>query len=171
MTYDDNIIIKTHGQGLKLLDYPSIKLMSVSPFLLKKMKIRESKKGKIQIPVTTIIPAECMGSGLGCVDMHTGDYDIMTSDEASVKKYNIDQLRFGDFVAILDHDNSFGPSFKRGSVSIGIIIRGDSFLAGHGPGVTILFTCTNLEIKPIIDSKANIGELYKIGRFATTRGK
>jgi len=44
-------------------------------------------------------------------------------------------------------------------------------LAGHGPGVTILFTCTNLEIKPIIDSKANIGELYKIGRFATTRGK
>ena len=166
MTYDDKIMIHTHGQGLKLVDYPKIKLMSVSPELLKRMKIKELKNGKLGIPVTTIVPPECMGSGLGSLDAYTGDYDIMTSDTASVKKYKIDQLRFGDFVAILDHDNAFGPSFKRGAITIGIIIHSDSFYAGHGPGVTALFSCAHSEIEPILDSKANIGQLYKIGKFA-----
>ncbi len=165
MTYDDKIMIHTHGQGLKLIDYPTIKLTSVSPELLSKMKIKELKNGKLGIPVTTIVPAECMGSGLGSIDSYTGDYDIMTSDHASVQKYKIDQLRFGDFVAILDHENSFGPSFKRGAITIGIIIHSDSFFAGHGPGVTTLFSCAHSEIEPIVERSANIGSLFKIGKF------
>ena len=119
MTYDDKMVIFSKGQGMKLLDYPDIKLLSVSPELLKKMKIKELKNGKLSIPVTTIVPAECMGSGLGSTDMHTGDYDVMTSDKGLVKKYKLDEMRFGDFVALMDHDNTYGPSLKRGAITIG----------------------------------------------------
>jgi hypothetical protein len=165
MTYDDKIMVKTHGQGLKILDFPSIKLTSVSPDLFKKLNVK-TKNGKLLIPVTTLVPAECMGSGLGSIDAHTGDYDIMTSDPQSVKKFKLNEIKFGDFVAILDHDNTYGPAFRKGSVTIGIVIHSDCLFSGHGPGVTALFSCPASEIEPVLNKNANIGYLYKIGKYS-----
>ena len=139
-----------------------IKLFNLDPGLLKKMKIKE-KNGKLQVPVTTCAPAACMGSGIGSSHVANGDYDIMTSDPETVKKYKIDTLRFGDFVALLDHDNSYGRAYRQGAVSIGIVIHSDCMLAGHGPGITTLMTCPTPLIEPVIDPDANIANLLKIG--------
>ena len=163
MTYDDNIMIKSAGQGLELIDYPEIKLWNLNPALLKKLKIKV-KKGKLQVPVTTLVPAACMGSGVGSMP-DTGDYDIMTSDELTNKKYKLDKIRFGDFVALIDHDNTFGRTYLQGAVTIGIVIHSDCLFAGHGPGVTTLMTCKSSEIEPVISPKANIADLLKIGTF------
>lgn len=168
LTYDDKILINSIGQGLKLLDFPEIDLMNLDPRLLEKLKIK-IKNGKLQVPVTTLVPAECMGSGLGSTSSHRGDYDIMTSDPASVKKYKLDQIRFGDFVAILDHHNTFGPTFKKGAISIGIIVHSDCLNSGHGPGVTTLMSCARSLIEPILDSKANIADILKIGTYKKTK--
>jgi len=165
MTYDDKILIVAHGQGLKVLDHPEIKLTNVSPDLFKKLNLKKSKSGKIQFPVTTIIPAQCMGSGLGVADVHSGDYDVMTSDPETNKKHGLERMRFGDFVAIMDHDNSYGPALKKGAITIGIVIHSDCYLAGHGPGITVLFTTSHGAIEPVLDKNANIGKLYKIGKF------
>lgn len=165
LTYDDKILITSHGQGLKLNDFPEIDLMNLDPKLLKKLKIKILKNKKLQIPVTTLVPAECMGSGLGTTTSHRGDYDIMTSDPLTVKKYNLDKMRFGDFVAILDHHNSYGPTFKKGAISIGIIVHSDCLNSGHGPGVTTIICSSKNLIEPIIDSKANIADILKIGTF------
>ncbi len=162
MTYDDKIIIRTRGQGLKLIDYPDIKLYNLDPRLLNKMKIKALKK-KLKVPVTTIVPAQCMGSGLGTAHVAKGDYDVMTSDPETVKQYKLDKLRFGDFVALLDHDNSYGRAFIKGAVSIGIVVHSDCLLAGHGPGISTLMTCSMPLIDPVLDAKANIADLLKIG--------
>jgi len=37
LTYDDKIIIRAKGQGLKLVDYPEIQLFNLDPVLLQKM--------------------------------------------------------------------------------------------------------------------------------------
>ncbi len=167
LTYDDKIMIITRGQGLRLIDYPDIKLYNLDPDLLKKMKIKQKKekklKGIIEVPVTTIVPAQCMGSGLGSAHVAAGDYDIMTSDPDTVKEYKLDKLKFGDFVALLDHDNSYGRSFLKGAISIGVVVHSDCLLAGHGPGVSTLMTCSKPLIKPILDANANIADLLKIG--------
>ncbi len=167
LTYDDKIMIRTCGQGLKLIDYPDIKLYNLDPALLKKIKIKETRdkqiKGLIKVPVTTIVPAQCMGSGLGSAHVAAGDYDIMTSDPETVKKYKLDKLKFGDFVALLDHDNSYGRSFLKGAISIGIIVHSDCLLAGHGPGVSTLMTSSKPLIEPILNANANIANLLKIG--------
>jgi len=167
LTYDDKIMIRTRGQGLRLIDYPDIKLYNLDPDLLKKMKIKQKKekklKGLIEVPVTTIVPAQCMGSGLGSAHVAAGDYDIMTSDPDSVKEYKLDKLKFGDFVALLDHDNSYGRSFLKGAISIGVVVHSDCLLAGHGPGVSTLMTCSKPLIKPILNASANIADLLKIG--------
>lgn len=164
LTYNDKIKINAKGQGLKLLDYPSIRVVNMDPTLLKKLKIKENKKtGKLEIPVTTLVPGACMGSGVGAVRVTTGDYDIMTSDPETVAEYNLDKMRFGDFVAILDHDNTHGRTYKKGAITIGIVIHSDCKLAGHGPGVTTLFTSAEGDITPVINKKANIADVLKIG--------
>ena len=156
-------MIQTKGQGLKLLDYPDIKLFNLDPGLLKTMKIKKIKKNRLAVPVTTIVPAQCMGSGLGSAHVAAGDYDVMTSDPATVKEYKLDKLKFGDFVALLDHDNSFGRAFVKGAVSIGIVVHSDCLLAGHGPGISTLMTCSTSLIEPVIDANANIADLLQIG--------
>ncbi len=166
LTYDDKIMIQTKGQGLILIDYPDIKLFNLDPDLLKKMKIKKIKDKKLKVPVTTIVPPQCMGSGLGSAHAADGDYDVMTSDPYSVKKYKLDKLRLGDFVALLDHDNSYGRAFIKGAISIGIVVHSDCLLAGHGPGITTLMTCTTSLIEPVINANANIADLFKIGSSA-----
>ncbi len=162
LTYDDKIILRGRGQGLKLLDYPDVSLFNLDPDLLKKMKIEESD-GTLRVPVTTRVPAACMGSGVGATQPGTGDYDIMTSDPDTVKEYKLDAIRFGDFVALMDHDNRYGRTYRKGAVTIGIVVHSDCLLAGHGPGVTTLMTCATPRIEPVIDPKANIADLLGHG--------
>ena len=160
---EDKILIKAYGQGLKLLDYPEIKVYNLDPSLLEKMKIKEIGNSSIEVPVTCEIPAKLMGSGLGSASVASGDYDITTADKKMVEKYKLDQLKFGDIVAITDADNRFGRSYKEGAVSIGIIVHSDCVIAGHGPGVTTLLTSPIGNIKFNIDPDANIANYLNIG--------
>jgi len=162
LTYDDKIIIFSKGLGLKLADYPNVMTYNLAPSLLKKMKIKEVGP-KLKVPVTTMVPAVCMGSGIGSAHVASGDYDIMTSDPETVEEYKLNKIRFGDFVALMDHDNRYGRAYRKGAVTIGIIVHSDCLRAGHGPGVATLMTCKTSLIEPIIDSKANIADILGIG--------
>ena len=168
LNYDDKIIIIARGQGLKLIDYQDIMLYNLDPMLLKKMKTKKSGKTKLEVPVTTIVPAVCMGSGIGSAHVAKGDYDIMTSDPETVEEYKLDKIRFGDFVALMDHDNRYGRAYRKGAITIGVVVHSDCLSAGHGPGVTTIMTCKTPLIKPVIDPQANIADLLKIGTAAKT---
>jgi len=166
MDLDSKVLIRACGQGLEFSDYPEIKIMNVSPVLFKKLGIKENKKdGSISVPVTHVVPGKLMGSGIGSITPHKGDYDIMTQDKAMVEKHGLDSLRFGDVVAITDHDNSYGRTFQSGAVTIGVVIHSDCLKAGHGPGVSNIITCRTSKIKPVLDKNANIGKYLGIGRF------
>src|SRR5262249_43954565 len=154
------------GQGLKLLDYPEIHVSGLDPKLLKKLPIKTAGNAGLEVPVVATVPAELMGSGLGHNDSFKGDYDIQTGDALVIEKYGLENLRFGDFVAIIDHEASFGWSYKKGAVSVAVVVHGNSFLAGHGPGVQTILTSREGLIKPVLDSKANLGYYLKVGRFA-----
>jgi hypothetical protein len=162
MTYADKVLIFAKGQGLELVDYPDISLFNLAPGLLKRMKIKE-KDGKLQVPVTTIAPAAAMGSGIGAEHVAKGDYDIVLGDPETTEQYGLDKIRFGDIVALQDHDNRFGRDYHQGAITIGVVIHSDCKLAGHGPGVTTLMTCATPLIEPVIDPAANMADLYGIG--------
>jgi hypothetical protein len=163
LTYDDKIIVFAKGQGLKLLDYPEITLFNLDPDLLRRIQIQPSGERGLKVPVTTVAPAASMGSGIGAAHVAKGDYDIVTSDPETVEKYKLDRIRFGDFVALLDHDNRFGRAYRKGAVTIGVVVHSDCRVAGHGPGVTTIMTCETSLIEPVIDPAANIADLLGIG--------
>lgn len=152
----DKMQINACGVGLKLLDYfPEIHVMNIAPDLLLKIRIRD-KKGMLEFPVTHLVPASVMGSGLGSSHSYSGDYDIQMFDENIVKKYGFESLRFGDFVAIIDADHSYGRIYKTGAVSIGIIVHSNCVIAGHGPGVMTVLTSSKGRIKPVLNKRSNL---------------
>jgi hypothetical protein len=161
MTMDDKILIKAYGQGLLLEDHPNIIVRNLDPNLLDKFNIIEEGK-KIKIGVAKIVPACIMGSGLGTVSPNAGDYDITLHDKKIMKKYGLDELRFGDIVAIMDADTRYGRNYRTGAVTIGVIVHGDCKQAGHGPGVTSLLSCKTSDIVPFIDENANLAHYFDV---------
>ncbi len=157
----DKILVKAFGVGLKLLDFPDITVMNMDPRFLKTLNPKPHGN-KLEIPVTHIVPAAVMGSGLGMNQAYSGDYDIQLFDEKVNKQYGLDGLRLGDIVAIIDADHSYGRIYRQGAVSVGIIVHTNCVTSGHGPGVTTLFTSTTGKIIPKIDGKANIASLMKL---------
>ena len=169
LTQDDKVLIHAFGQGLVLTDYPDIKIFSLDPGVFREMGIAGMDKGRIEVPVVAVVPGMLMGSGLGHNDVFKGDYDIQTSDYEAIKRYRLDKLRLGDFVAIQDHDSSYGWTYKEGAVTIGVVIHTDSLLAGHGPGVQTIMTSSSGIILPRTEPDANLGIYLKIGQWRSKK--
>ncbi|MCL4430395.1 MAG: DUF4438 domain-containing protein [Chloroflexi bacterium] len=157
----DRILVKAHGTGLKLLDFPGIKVLNMDPILLEAWNPKPNG-AKLEVPVTHIVPAAIMGSGLGANQVNSGDYDIQLFDEAVVEQYGLGSLRLGDLVAIIDADHSFGRIYRQGAVSVGVVVHTNCVTAGHGPGVTTLMTSPDGKIVPQINQNANIASLLKL---------
>jgi hypothetical protein len=157
----DRIQIKAYGAGLELPGIPEVKVMNLSPDLLEVMNVTQ-RKGKLQVPVTHLIPAKVMGSGLGANQAYTGDYDIQMFDESVVEQHGLKNLRFGDIVAITDADCSYGRIFFEGAMTIGVVVHSASAVAGHGPGVTTLLTSRAGRIAPILKPDANLRTFFPL---------
>lgn len=155
LSIGDKIQIKANGTGLELADHPEIRVFNIAPELLSKIEIKE-ENGKIKFPVTHLVPAKIMGSGIGKDNVNRGDYDIQLFDEQTTEEYNLKTLRLGDFVALIDADNSYGRIYKQGAVSIGIIVHSDCVIAGHGPGAMTILTSSNGNIIPEINPNSNL---------------
>jgi len=157
----DKVLVRAFGVGLKLPDFPQIIVMNMDPRFLKALNPKP-KGDKLEVPVTHIVPAATMGSGLGTNHTYSGDYDIQLFDKGVIKKHGLEDLRLGDVVAIMDADHSYGRIYKQGAVSVGIVVHTNCVTSGHGPGVTTLFTSSKGKIVPKIDAKANIATLLKL---------
>jgi hypothetical protein len=157
----DRMLIKAFGLGLKLLDFPDIKVLNMDPALLEAWNPKPNGD-KLEVPVSHIVPAAIMGSGLGSNQVNSGDYDIQLFDEAVVEHYGLGNLRLGDLVAIIDADHSFGRIYRQGAVSVGVVVHTNCVTAGHGPGVTTLITSSSGKIIPQITQNANVASLLKL---------
>ncbi len=166
LTLDDKFLIRGFGQGLKLVDHPEVHLYNLDPDVLDAWGLKERADGRIEVPVHVIVPGCAMGSGIGALSVTTGDYDILCHDAELVREHGMDRLRFGDFVAVMDHDNVYGRTFRKGAVTIGIVVHSDSPLAGHGPGMMTLMSALDGKLVPVLEENANLGALLGIGRFA-----
>ena len=157
MAFGDKIVVRSHGIGMTLNDYPGIRLKSLSPRLLDSMRL-EPNGDKLTVPVTAIVPAELMGAGAG-LDSEGGAICIQSMDKAALARHGLDGLRLGDIVALADYDSSFGHGYKRGSVGVGVVSSTDSIKAGYGPGVTVVMTAPGGEIDPMVTGTVNMVDL------------
>ncbi len=162
----DKMQVYTMGVGLELTNVKGVKAMNASPELIdalnQKGMIGITDGGKLYIAVAHQVPAKIMGSGLGRSHVYRGDYDIQMFDEGTVKEYGLDTLRFGDIIAIIDADHTYGRIYRKGAISVGVISHSTSKIAGHGPGVTSLFSSAKGNIEFEIDPNANLAKILGI---------
>jgi len=154
----DRVQIETIGQGLELVDLPHVRPLNLSPRLLSRWGVRRHGE-HLHVPVTHVVPAGLMGSGLGRPEGVLGDIDIQLSNVPLRRALRLEGLRMGDLVAICPFDTRFGGSQRWGSMTIGVVVHSDSQVAGHGPGVTPLLIGTRGSILPVHDPAANIATL------------
>ena len=155
----DKVQVKAWGVGLEVKGFEDVKVNKVSPYLLEKMGITV-EEGELVVPVTIELPAYIMGSGYGMWPV-TIDYDIQTTCPEAFDELGLKKLRFGDIVVLKDQLNWWGRGYYKGAVTIGVVIHGWSYHAGHGPGVTTLLSAKPGRIVTKIDPNANIA--YYLG--------
>lgn len=161
----DRVQLWTRGLGLRLLDHHDIDVMNCSPHLLRRWGVR-SAPPRLHVPVTHVVPASVMGSGVGRPDAVRGDVDIQLFDPDVRRRYRLDTLRFGDIVAITDFDTRLGRAHLGGAITIALIVHGDSTISGHGPGAMSLLTCRTGQLRPHLDPAANLAAILRVRPLA-----
>jgi hypothetical protein len=156
----DKIQIIAHGIGLKLEQYPSVRVVSTSPLLLKGMDLKK-KANKLVVPVTKVIPAKFVGQGSGGAPAENRNWDVQTQSPDAIDF--LKDLRLGDIVLLQDILTAWGRGYYEGAVTVGVVACGASNIMGQGIGVTVLMTCKEGEIEATIDPKANIRSILNIG--------
>ncbi len=164
----DHVQIVSHGLGLRLTDFPTVHALNCSPRLLQRWGIAE-REHSLHVPITHVVPAHAMGSGLGKNTAWRGDYDIQLADRSIRKRFRLGSLRFGDMVAICNADSRHGPVYRGGRVTIGVIVHGDSTVSGHGPGVTPLLTGPASVLRPWHRPNANLAAMFNIRELRSPR--
>jgi len=165
MVIGDKMQVQTFGVGLELKNVKDVKVMNVSPHLLDcltKAGMGVTKEWKLRLPVSHQVPARIMGSGLGSEHVYRGDYDIQLFDAKTVKEFGLEGLRFGDIVAVIDADNSYGRIYHQGAISIGVVSHSRSNVAGHGPGMTTLFASPTGNFELVLTPDANLTKLLDL---------
>jgi hypothetical protein len=164
----DRVQIYSVGLGLKFIRHPQIKISSCSPRFLRRWGIRFDN-GRLRVGVTHLVPAAIMGSGVGRNNSIRGDYDIQAFDPEVRQRFGLESLRFGDLVAIINSDSRFGRAYRRNTVTMGVVVHGDSTVSGHGPGVLALLTAEGGLIEPMRDSDANIAYILGLRELPAAR--
>jgi hypothetical protein len=151
----DKLHIKACGSGLKIEGFDDVFAHSIAPDILEKI-VMETADGKLEAPVVKKIPADLVARGDG--GSLYGHWNIQTSYPPDIKKFGLDQLRFGDLVLLEDIQTDFGQGYYQGGATLGVVCSGPSDISGLGIGVTKILSTRFGKITARIDSTANIGK-------------
>lgn len=157
LAYGDELQVKAEGIGLQVEGFPDVFIHSLSPGVLEKMAI-QVQDGKLVVQVVKKIPAEIVGSGPGARSLY-GHFSIQTCYPPDIKKYGLDELRFGDLVFLEDIECNYGKGYYRGAGTVGVVVSGPSDISGLGIGVTPVLSCQTGKLNFRLDPEANLARL------------
>ena len=151
----DRMGVEAVGQGMRLRDHPSVTCLNLSPRLLRRWGLRSHGR-HLHVPVSHLVPASLLGSGLGRSDGVLGDCDVELTNPTLRDRHRLGSLRLGDLVAVWPATFAKGPSKQAAMVTIGVVVHSDSGVAGHGPGVTPLLMGPMEILRPMYSARANL---------------
>jgi hypothetical protein len=152
----NSLQVKAKGVGLEIKGFKEVFAHGVTPEILEKLVIQKAG-GKLEVPVVKEIPAELVGRGAGGGSL-SGNWHIQTCYPPDIKKYGLDELRFGDLVLLKDTQTDYGKGYFKGGATVGVVCAGPSDISGLGIGVTPILSTRSNKLTARIDPTANIGK-------------
>jgi hypothetical protein len=135
MRPSDEVTVRATGQGGRPDGFPAdLAVLNIDPGLfevLPMVRPAASGDGPVGVGVRCSVPSKLVGNGLGRPAV-SWDLDLQLPPEPDVL--------LGDFVAVSDIDARFNVGYRKGWVTVGIVVHGSSPLPGHGPGITPILT-------------------------------
>ncbi len=159
LTLGDKLHVKAEGVGLKVEGFDDVFPHGIASDILEKIIVK--KGGKLEAPVVKEIPAEIVGNGSGHGSL-AGHWCIQTCYPPDIKKYGLDELRFGDLVLLKDIQTDYGMGYYRGGATLGVVCSSPSDISGLGIGVTPILSTRAGKIIGSIDKTANIAKYLGI---------
>lgn len=154
LSIGDKLHVKACGVGLKIDGFDDVFAHGIAPEVLEKIVVRTAD-GKLEAPVVKEIPGDIVARGTG--GSLSGHWYIQTCFPPDIKKYGLDELRFGDFVLLKDIQTDYGQGYYKGGATLGVVCSGPSDISGRGIGVTHILSTRFGKITARIDPTANIG--------------
>jgi hypothetical protein len=137
----DQAVVHSRGQGVRPAWLPAaVTMMNIDPDLVLALPVSvdgDRDDGGLHAAVRLTVPAKLAGNGLG---RPAAGWDLDLQLPAAELDGADDRLLFGDLVAVADIDARYNMGYRRGWLTIGIVVHGPSPLPGHGPGITPILT-------------------------------
>lgn len=157
----DEVSVRARGQGWRPPGLPpEVAVMNLDPGIVPVLPISlpVTGTGPVAVSVRVTVPSRLAGNGIGR-PAAAWDLDLQlpppgpdgAGDPAS------GDIALGDLVAVSDLDVRYNMGYRRGWVTVGIVVHGASPLPGHGPGITPLLTGPAAALEVHADAAGHVG--------------
>jgi len=153
---NDQVAIASRGQGSRA-PVADVAQMNATPEAMDLLGVRYQNE-KIDVGVRTMFTSKVVGNGIGR-PMAMWDVDLQVGSMLAPG------LRLGDLVAVTDLDARTNAGFRKGYVSVGVVVHGASPQPGHGPGLTVLLSgpAQSFSVRPEGEDHAGLSEAALLG--------
>ena len=164
----DEVGVRARGQGWRPPGLPpEVAVMNLDPDILPLLPIGlpgaglglglglepAIAAGAVAVGVRVIVPSRLAGNGIGR-PAATWDLDLQLPPPGPD---GAGDVALGDLVAVSDLDVRYNMGYRRGWMTVGIVVHGASPLPGHGPGITPLLTGPAAALRPHPDAAGHAG--------------
>lgn len=156
----DAMLVKSCGPGLEIEGVKDIVVHNLAPELLERIAVLGAD-GKVEASVVKVIPAAIVGQGSGGSALY-GNWHIQTCYPPDIKKYGLDELRYGDLVLLEDTQTDYGKGYYQGGATVGVVSAGPSDISGLGIGVTPILSTRFGKLAAKLDPTANLAKFLGI---------
>jgi Domain of unknown function (DUF4438) len=174
MRPSDQVAVRTYGQGWRPPGFPSeVTLLNTDPAALRCLPITVDGDGaSVTAGVRAVVPSKLAGNGIGRpavgwdLDLQLGR-PAAEGGRADPGASADEDVLLGDLVAVSDLDARFNLGYRRGWLTVGVIVHGASPLPGHGPGITPILTGPAEALRAAPDRAGHAGLTEAVVRLLT----
>lgn len=157
----DEVLVQACGQGWRPPHLvPEVAVMNLDPTALAALPVELSASGAVTVGVRTMLPGKLAGNGIGR-PAASWDLDLQLTRSPTDVTAASGQLLLGDLIAVTDLDARYNMGYRRGWVTVGVIVHGASPQPGHGPGLTPILTGPATAVHAESDSARHAGLTLK----------
>ena len=157
----DQVTVRASGQGWRHTGVPpEVVVLNAAPGLLAALPVAWQGHGPMTVGVRAALPSKLAGNGIGR-PAAAWDLDLQlgtgTGAAGEGQPPGADRMLLGDLVAVTDLDARHNMGFRRGWLTIGVVVHGASPLPGHGPGLTPVLTGPAAALSAVPDAAGHRG--------------
>jgi hypothetical protein len=156
----DEILVRASGQGWRQDGMPpDVTVMNVDPAIFAALPVEISADGgTVTADVRAVFPSRLAGNGIGRPAVSWDlDLQVTAADLVADGPNALPDLLLGDVVAVTDIDARYNMGYRRGFVTVGVVVHGASPLPGHGPGITPFLSGPSTALQPRPDAAGHVG--------------